>query len=134
MERLSAALPPRLGAAERAAAVAAAEDESAPVSLAIVGRPNVGKSSLLNSLVGRERSIVSAMAGTTRDAIDTDLTLPDGRKYVLVDTAGVRKRTAVAGSKDGAEVRRSVGGSRGGRVLVGWAAVRKWGVEVGRAV
>ena len=44
------------------------------------------------------------MAGTTRDAIDTDVTTPDGRSFKLVDTAGVRKRTAVAGSKDGAEV------------------------------
>ncbi len=56
-------------------------------------------------LPAQERSIVSSMAGTTRDAIDTDVSLPDGRAFKLVDTAGVRKRTAVAGSKDGAEVR-----------------------------
>lgn len=74
-----------------------------PLAVAIVGRPNVGKSSLLNSFVGRERSIVSSMSGTTRDAIDTDLVLPDGRKFKLIDTAGIRKRMAVAASKDGAE-------------------------------
>lgn len=59
--------------------------------------------------VPQERSIVSNMAGTTRDAIDTDVTTPDGRAFKLVDTAGVRKRTAVAGSKDGAEVGRPAG-------------------------
>lgn len=74
-----------------------------PLAVAIVGRPNVGKSSLLNSILGRERSIVSSMSGTTRDAIDTDLVLPDGRAFKLIDTAGIRKRVAVAASKDGAE-------------------------------
>lgn len=79
------------------------EDEERPIAVAIVGRPNVGKSSLLNALLGQERAIVSNMAGTTRDAIDTDLTTPDGRQFTLIDTAGVRKRAAVAGTKDGAE-------------------------------
>ena len=59
--------------------------------LAIVGRPNVGKSSLLNRLLGDERSIVTAEPGTTRDAIDTPLTV-EGRPYVLIDTAGIRRR------------------------------------------
>ena len=53
--------------------------------------------------VGEERSIVSAMSGTTRDAIDTELTMPDGKRFTLIDTAGIRKRTAVASSDDGAE-------------------------------
>ena len=61
---------------------------AAPISVAIIGRPNVGKSSLLNALVGQERSIVSSLRGTTRDAIDTELLLPDGRQFKLVDTAG----------------------------------------------
>ena len=61
---------------------------AAPISVAIIGRPNVGKSSLLNALVGQERSIVSSLRGTTRDAIDTELVLPDGRQFKLVDTAG----------------------------------------------
>ena len=79
------------------------EEAVAPVSMAIVGRPNVGKSSLLNSIVGAERSIVSSMAGTTRDAIDTDIETPDGRRFKLIDTAGVRKRASIASGKDGAE-------------------------------
>src|SRR5207253_1719518 len=59
--------------------------------LAIVGRPNVGKSSLLNRLLGDERAIVTAEPGTTRDAIDTPLAV-GGRPYVLIDTAGIRRR------------------------------------------
>ncbi len=64
--------------------------------LAIVGRPNVGKSSLLNRLVGKERVLVSDQPGTTRDPIDTVLELEDGRRYVLVDTAGIRRRGRTA--------------------------------------
>lgn len=65
------------------------------IKVAIVGRPNVGKSSLLNKLIGRERSIVSPVAGTTRDAVDT-LFEHDGKKYLFVDTAGIRRKSKVA--------------------------------------
>jgi GTP-binding protein len=65
------------------------EDETI-VRLAIVGQPNVGKSSLLNALVGKERAIVSATPGTTRDATDTEIE-SDGRRFVIIDTAGIRK-------------------------------------------
>lgn len=78
-------------------------EEETSISLAIIGRPNVGKSSILNSLVGAERSIVSDMAGTTRDAIDIDIVSPDGQEFKLIDTAGVRRRASVAATKDGAE-------------------------------
>ena len=61
------------------------------VRLAIVGRPNVGKSSLLNRILGEERVIVSPVAGTTRDAIDT-LLESEGRTFRLVDTAGIRRK------------------------------------------
>ncbi len=60
----------------------------------LIGRPNVGKSSLTNALLGEERVIVSDIAGTTRDAIDTEFT-KDGQKYVVIDTAGMRKRGKV---------------------------------------
>ncbi len=74
-----------------------AEDERPRV--AILGRPNVGKSSLLNALLGSERTIVSEIAGTTRDAIDTEIEV-DGRPLILIDTAGIRRRTKVAGTVD----------------------------------
>jgi len=72
------------------------EDGSA-VAVAVIGRPNVGKSSLVNAFLGSERVIVSEDAGTTRDAIDAELEVA-GRPVVLVDTAGLRRRTKVAGT------------------------------------
>ncbi len=75
-------------------ALMAAEDNDPP-AIAFVGRPNVGKSSLLNSLLGENRTIVSDIPGTTRDAIDT--TIPWGRsEIVLIDTAGIKRRGKVA--------------------------------------
>ena len=64
-----------------------------------IGRPNVGKSSLVNAFLGSDRVIVSDLAGTTRDAIDTELEV-DGRRVILVDTAGLRRRSKVAGTVD----------------------------------
>ena len=73
------------------------EDKELPIQVAIVGRPNVGKSSLLNGLAGTPRSIVSDFSGTTRDTIDTDVVdknHPD-REFTLIDTAGIRRRTQI---------------------------------------
>lgn len=67
--------------------------------LAVIGRPNVGKSSLVNRFLGSERVIVSELAGTTRDAIDTELQVGE-RSVMLIDTAGLRKRSKVSGTVD----------------------------------
>ncbi len=69
------------------------EDEI--IKVAIIGRPNVGKSSLVNRLLGEERMIVSEIPGTTRDSVDTLLERPDGRRYLLIDTAGIRRRPRI---------------------------------------
>jgi GTPase len=75
------------------------EHDPDEVRLAVIGRPNVGKSSLVNAFLGQDRVIVNEQAGTTRDAIDTRLDV-DGRSLVLVDTAGLRRRPKVAGTVD----------------------------------
>jgi GTP-binding protein len=75
------------------------DEEDQPPRIAILGRPNVGKSSLLNALLGSERVIVSEVAGTTRDPVDTEADV-DGKRIVLVDTAGLRRRGKVAGTVD----------------------------------
>ena len=71
------------------------DEEQHVLQLAVVGRPNVGKSSLVNRLLGQERTMVSDIAGTTRDAIDTRLTAEDGTEYNIIDTAGIRRKRAV---------------------------------------
>ncbi|MEO5366914.1 MAG: ribosome biogenesis GTPase Der [Magnetococcus sp. WYHC-3] len=72
------------------------EDAGGALKVAVIGRPNAGKSSLVNRLVGEERVVASELAGTTRDSIDIPLNLPDGRRYILVDTAGLRRKSRVA--------------------------------------
>ena len=69
------------------------EDENIP-KVAIIGKPNVGKSSIINKLLGEDRLIVSDIAGTTRDAVDTHLKY-DGKEYILIDTAGVRRKSKI---------------------------------------
>ena len=70
------------------------EDEDDIIKVAVIGKPNVGKSSLINKILGEKRTIVSDIAGTTRDAIDTYFENDEG-KYVLIDTAGIRKKNKV---------------------------------------
>jgi GTP-binding protein len=78
----------------KAAEGGAAYDESVP-RVAIVGRPNAGKSSLTNKLLGEERQLVDSRPGTTVDPIDTLLERADGRRYVLIDTAGIRRKRGI---------------------------------------
>src|SRR5258708_2543232 len=75
----------------RTDAAAESGEEPKAIKVAIIGRPNVGKSTLLNELVGEERSIVSPVAGTTRDAVDQTV-VHDGAEFVFVDTAGIRRK------------------------------------------
>ena len=70
------------------------EDGEETINIAVIGKPNVGKSSLINALLGEERVIVSDIAGTTRDSIDTPLE-KDGERYMLVDTAGIRRKNKI---------------------------------------
>ena len=71
------------------------EEEGHVLQLAVVGRPNVGKSSLTNRLLGQKRTMVSDIAGTTRDAIDTLFRMPDGTSVNIIDTAGIRRKRAI---------------------------------------
>jgi len=73
------------------------EDEDDRIRVAVIGKPNVGKSSLINKILGKNRTIVSSIAGTTRDAIDTEYENEHG-KYVLIDTAGIRRKSKVTES------------------------------------
>jgi GTP-binding protein len=72
----------------------AAGDDDDAIGIAVIGKPNVGKSSLVNALLGEERVIVSEIAGTTRDSIDTPFE-KDGERFVLIDTAGLRRKSKV---------------------------------------
>ena len=79
---------------EKLPEIKAGEDEDERIRVAVIGKPNVGKSSLINKILGQNRTIVSSIAGTTRDAIDTEYQNQYG-KYVLIDTAGIRRKSKV---------------------------------------
>ncbi|HLN12839.1 MAG TPA: ribosome biogenesis GTPase Der [bacterium] len=107
LDTVIGALPATASDAERGAEPASAEPEAdAPVRVAFLGRPNVGKSSLVNALLGEDRVVVDAAPGTTRDAIDTALSY-GGRAVVLIDTAGLRRRTHVTESVEFYSTRRT---------------------------
>jgi GTP-binding protein len=101
LDRIVQLLLAETGIRAGGACLPASAEEAAPkpeaLRLALIGRPNVGKSSLVNRFLGEERVIVSELAGTTRDAIDTPL-LVEGRAVTLIDTAGMRRQSKVADS------------------------------------
>ena len=84
------------------------EDDDDTIKIAIVGKPNAGKSSLVNKILGENRVIVSNIAGTTRDAIDTAYER-DGVKYTLIDTAGIRRKVKITDSLEHYSVVRAIG-------------------------
>lgn len=88
-------------------AVSPVEDDADRIKIAIVGKPNAGKSSITNRLLGYDRCIVSDIAGTTRDAIDTELNVGDD-KFLIIDTAGMRKKKAVSEDLERYSVMRSL--------------------------
>ena len=91
--------------------VGVVEDEEDVIHIAVVGKPNVGKSSLVNRLLRQERVIVSDIPGTTRDAIDTPAEI-DGEKYVIIDTAGIRRKSRVSDSLERYSVIRALSAIR----------------------
>lgn len=83
------------------------EEDDERTKIAIIGKPNVGKSSLVNAFLGENRVIVSDIAGTTRDSIDTEFE-KDGEKYLLIDTAGIRRKSKVTGDIEKYSVIRAI--------------------------
>jgi len=95
----------------------AEEEKAEAIRVAIVGRPNVGKSSLVNRLLGAERVVVSEVPGTTRDAVDVEL-VHEGQRFVLVDTAGIRRRSRIDTPTEYYGVRRALRAVERAQVVV----------------
>ncbi|MBR5115877.1 MAG: ribosome biogenesis GTPase Der, partial [Lachnospiraceae bacterium] len=93
------------------------EDEDDRIHVAVVGKPNVGKSSIINRLIGKDRLLVSDIAGTTRDAIDTEVTY-QGKEYVFIDTAGLRRKNKIKEQLERFMIIRSVGAIERAEVVV----------------
>lgn len=106
LDEICKLLPPKTDAESE-------NEEAHVIQLAVVGRPNVGKSSLVNQLLGQERTMVSNIPGTTRDAIDTEFEGEDGTRYNIIDTAGIRRKKVIEDeSLERYSVLRSIGAIR----------------------
>ncbi|MCR5093393.1 MAG: ribosome biogenesis GTPase Der, partial [Lachnospiraceae bacterium] len=93
------------------------EEEDDAIRVAVVGKPNVGKSSIINRLIGKERLLVSDIAGTTRDAVDTRIT-NNGKEYVFIDTAGLRRKNKIKEQLERFMIIRSVGAIERAQVVI----------------
>jgi GTPase len=110
IEELVAIISEKLGLKEASATAeqgAERVEKARPLKLAIIGRPNAGKSSLVNAILGQERAIVSPVAGTTRDALDIEAGF-NGKRYQLIDTAGIRRRAKLDTYVEISSVERSI--------------------------
>ena len=96
----------------------AEEEDESIIKFSLIGRPNVGKSSLINAILGEERVIVSDIEGTTRDAIDTHFTSENGQEFTMIDTAGMRKKGKVYESTEKYSVMRAVRASERSDVVL----------------
>src|SRR5256714_14041253 len=121
-------MPPRAAEEEEPPAEERETRPGGPVRLAVVGRPNVGKSTLLNRLLGEERFVASALPGTTRDAVE-ESTQHRGRTFVLVDTAGLRKKRQVIDKGEGFSAQRALRAVRRADVGVVLTAATPRGAE-----
>ncbi|MFL5309458.1 MAG: ribosome biogenesis GTPase Der [Myxococcales bacterium] len=121
-------LPPRAADEDEAPLADRETRPGGPVRLAVVGRPNVGKSTLLNSLLGEERFVAAAMPGTTRDAVE-ESTQHKGRTFVLVDTAGLRKKRQVVDKVEVFSAQRALRAVEHADVVVVLTEATQLGVE-----
>ncbi len=113
-DRLEPMLPPPSAQAEEGLVE---KDEDAPIRVAIVGRPNVGKSSLVNAILGEERVVASPVAGTTRDPIDSPFSYK-GRELILTDTAGIRRKAVITQKVEGFSVMGAIRAAEDADVVV----------------
>ena len=128
LDSVMTALPEPLPAEPEEGEEAEGGDENRPVRMAIIGRPNVGKSTLVNSLIGEERFVTSPVAGTTRDPVDSEL-VHKGRHFVITDTAGIRRKRSIAAKVEAYSVLRALTAAEASDVVVMLLDATEFAVE-----
>jgi len=128
LDSVMTALPEPLPAEPEEGEEAEGVDENRPVRMAIIGRPNVGKSTLVNSLIGEERFVTSPVAGTTRDPVDSEL-VHKGRHFVITDTAGIRRKRSIAAKVEAYSVLRALTAAEASDVVVMLLDATEFAVE-----